>query len=301
MSKLTPKNGDADLLDPSGLKLPRRPYDAHKGNFGRALLLCGAQRYPGAARLAALGCLTAGAGLVTLGVPESTYPALSATCPPEIMLAALPQDEKGQLAPSSYLDHLVATADACLFGPGWGRSAQLDALARHLWNTFEGPLIADADGLNSLAGHILVETGRPRLLTPHAGEFARLFAHLPAPGSAETARCAARESHALVVYKGHGTLTASPDGQVYANPSGNPGMATGGTGDLLAGLLCGLWVQKAASPRLFASLDWLALTALGVYLHGKAGDRAAETMGEYALTPSAMAAVLPVVIKESTL
>ena len=284
----------------TSLVLPRRPRDAHKGNFGRAFLLCGSVGYVGAARLAAMGCLRAGAGLVCLGAPRGIYHILAASCPPEVMCYPLQEDREGRLSLDALPDiqDRLAWCDAALIGPGLGRSESLDCLVRLLCDRREAPLVVDADGLNALSGHRPERREAPLVLTPHEAEFWRL-AGTGAGGAAaptdfaESARWLAYETGAVVVRKGHATLTASPDGAMYVNTTGNPGMAKGGSGDLLAGFVTGLMAQKAAAPDLWRRVDVAVLVACAVYWHGLAGDLCAAELGEYAMTVTDIAAKLP--------
>lgn len=283
----------------AGSLLPRRPRQMHKGDCGKAFLLCGSVGYTGAARLAAESCLRTGAGLVCLGVPRAVYAILAASCPPEIMCVPLPDDAEGRLAPEALpaIRTRMDWCDAALIGPGLGRSEALCALVRTLCDSRDRPLVLDADGLNAVAGHILVQRQAPLILTPHDGEFARLFGEAPGTDRETAVRTLAARRQAIVTLKGHVTLTADPDGQVYVNTTGNPGMATGGSGDVLAGLLVGLAAQKAAAPVLWQGAGWSALTAAAVYWHGRAGDLCADEWGEYGMTPSDIIARLPHVLR----
>ncbi|MDR0382345.1 MAG: NAD(P)H-hydrate dehydratase [Oscillospiraceae bacterium] len=277
--------------------LPHRPAETHKGDYGRALLICGSVGYTGAARLAAESCVRAGAGLVGLLVPRSVYPIAAASCCPEVMCRPLPEDAEGRLSAQALpeIRARMRGAHALLVGPGLGRSDALDALVAALVAECPAPLVADADGLNALAGHILERTA-PLVLTPHEGEFRRLGGDL-AEGRAAAARRMAERRRAVVVLKGHRTVTASPDGRLYGNGTGGPGMAKGGSGDALAGLLTGLLAQRAARPDLWRA-DEAEVAAAAVYLHGRAGDLAAAARGVYGMTPSDMVARVPEAIAE---
>ena len=275
---------------------PPRPNQTHKGDFGRVALLCGSTGYTGAARLAAEGCLRSGAGLIELGVPRSIYPILAAACPPEVMCRPLPDDGAGRLSYDALPDILsmLDRCDAALAGPGLGRSASLDKLVRCIADRRPAPLVLDADGLGALAGHAPAHGTAPLLLTPHDGEFRKLGGtDSQPPNRALAAIILAQQLDAVVVRKGHVTLTVSPDGAVYANTTGNPGMAKGGSGDLLAGFLAGLIAQKAKSPELWHSVDWAALAACAVYWHGRAGDLCARVHGQYGMSVTDIAGKLP--------
>ena len=266
--------------------LPDRGEKSHKGDFGKLLLLCGSRGYTGAAALAAMGALRSGAGLVYLGVPESIYAieAVKLTEPIVMPLA----DEVGMLSTLAceQILPLLNKMDAVLIGCGLGCSdgtlAVLETVLRH----FSGCVIIDADGINLLAQHKHILRGRTgtTILTPHAGEFERLGYN----GDRITmALQAARDLGCLVLLKGHETLIT--DGEtIYCNPTGNPGMATGGSGDLLAGMIAAL-VGQGIAP--------LQATAAAAWLHGKAGDLCAQQLGQYGMLPSDMLNVLPRLMK----
>jgi NAD(P)H-hydrate epimerase len=217
------------------------------------------------------------------------------------MCRPLPDDGAGRLSRSALpgIRACLDWCDAALAGPGLGRSDELNDLIRTLVAERAKPLLLDADGLNAAAGHIHVQPDKqdsPLVLTPHDREFARLGG---AGGDrADAVRALARDTGAVTARKGHVTLTAAPDGRVFANTTGNPGMAKGGSGDVLAGLLVGLMAQKAASPAVWAGVGWAELTACAVFWHGLAGDRCAADRGEYGMTPSELSLCLPAVLGE---
>lgn len=268
--------------------LPRRARTAHKGDFGRVYILAGSVGFTGAPVLAAAGALKAGAGLVTVAVPEGAYPAVAAK-----LLCAMPKPlpEKDGVVAERALPGIfkaLRTADAALVGPGLGRA---DTVAQAVVEEAACPLVVDADGLNALAGHIDVLDARRdkvTVLTPHFGEFCRLLGQTPEKPE-QAARDFAAEHGCIVVLKGHRTLTAFPDGEASLNPTGNPGMATGGSGDVLAGMLVSL-LGQGFDPK------WAVPAA--VYLHGRAGDLAAETLGEYAMTAADLLTYLPAAMRE---
>lgn len=267
--------------------LPDRKEDAHKGNFGRILLLCGSLGYTGAPALAARGALRTGAGLIFLGVPEEIY-AIEAVKLDEPMVFPLP-GEAGMLSSEALpeiLDRLEAM-DACLVGPGLGRGPGVETVVREVIRTFHGPLVLDADGINAMAAHKdeLCGRGGPLVLTPHPGEFRRLGGDPEdRQGSAEAM---AGELGAVVLLKGHRTLIT--DGlRTYCNTTGNPGMATGGSGDVLSGMILSLLGQGLAP---------LEAAAAGAWLHGAAGDLAARRLGQYAMTPTDLLEELPQLLK----
>lgn len=268
--------------------LPRRDENAHKGNFGRILLLCGSLGYTGAAYFAAMGALRSGAGLVYLGVPESIY-AIEAVKLNEPVVFPLP-DQGGRLSEAAIPEILerLPRMDAVLIGPGLGlgqgRFAVLQAVLTHA----ACPVVVDADGITLLVPHMDILRGReaPTILTPHDGEFARLFGPVGEDRMA-SAREAALESRGIVLLKGHRTCIT--DGtREYRNPTGNPGMAVGGSGDVLAGILTSLLGQ---------GLEPLEAAACAAWLHGKAGDLCAGELGEYGMLPTDLLGFLPRLLK----
>ena len=268
--------------------LPDRQILAHKGNFGRILLLCGSRGYTGAAYLAAMGALRTGAGLTYLGVPESIY-AIEAVKLNEPIVFPLPDDD-GKLAVSAAeeIKGLLPKMDAVLIGPGLGQSKGTLAALKVVLRDFQGAVVVDADGINLLAQHKYLLRGRtaPTVLTPHDGEFIRLAGEIGMDRQA-AAENLARELGAIVVLKGHGSVIT--DGiNCYRNPSGNPGMAVGGSGDVLAGMITGLLGQ---------GINPLQATAAAVWLHGAAGDRCAEKLGQYAMLPTDLLEELPRLMK----
>jgi NAD(P)H-hydrate epimerase len=273
-------------LDPLP-RLPPRPRDAHKGQFGTALLIGGSRGMTGAIALAGMAALRGGAGLVRLAVPEPCL-ATVAAAEPSYMTLPLPADPAGRIAAAAgeALRAAAAAATVVAVGPGLGRSAELDRLVPELYRELSGPLVVDADGLNALADDpdTLAQPGGPRILTPHPGEFARLIGRrLDAEQRPMAAVALAARCRATVVLKGQHTLIT--DGRRQAvNTTGNPGMATGGSGDVLTGLIAALWCQ---------GLDTFDAARLGVYLHGLAGDLAAAELGEASLIASDLVRWLP--------
>ncbi len=268
--------------------MPQRPVDGHKGTFGKILLLCGSRGYTGAAALAAMGALRTGAGLVYLGVPDCIYDieAVKLTEPVIIPVA----DDGITYAPTAVgqILSLLQGKDAVLIGPGIGQSRGSEAVVRTVLETFEGPVVLDADGINVMAAHkdILRERTGPTILTPHDGEFRR-FGGVLSQDRAESASNLARDLNGIVLLKGHRTVIT--DGYcTYINPTGNPGMATGGSGDVLAGVIVSLLGQGV--PALEAA-------ACGAWLHGAAGDICASEIGQYGMLPSDMVNVLPRLLK----
>lgn len=268
--------------------LPDRDLRSHKGDYGRLLLLCGSRGYTGAAALAAMGALRSGAGLVFLGVPESIY-AIEAVKLTEPIVFPLP-DENGMFSEAalSHVRSRMGQMDAVLIGPGMGQSPGTLALTQMILTEYSGPVILDADGINVMAAHkdIMRERTGPLILTPHEGEFARL-ACWPGEDRAADAVSLARDLGAIVVLKGHGTVIT--DGKtVSRNPTGNPGMAVGGSGDVLAGIIVSLCGQ---------GIDPLSAAACGAWLHGAAGDLCAREIGQYGMLPTDLLNALPRLMK----
>lgn len=267
--------------------LPRRPRDAHKGDFGKIFILAGSEGYTGAPVLAARAALRAGAGLVYLGVPRDVYPIIAVKCD-EAMPFPLPEDYHAIL-------EKARSCDAAIIGPGLGRAPETERLVLSLLSGLDIPVVLDADGINALAGHIdiLDKRSAPTVLTPHEGEFARLTGcELPVRDRLTAARDFARTHNCVLVLKGQGTVTAAPDGSVRVNATGNPGMAKGGSGDVLAGMIAALLGQKHLGD------DIPKLTAQAVFYHGAAGDLCAQKLGEYAMLPTDLIEALPNILTQ---
>lgn len=259
------------------VRLPRRERDSHKGDYGKLLIVAGSEGYTGAPVFAAQGALRSGAGLVYLGVPRDVYPMVATRCS-SAMPFPLP-DNPEQLV------ERARSCDVVLAGPGLGRSSQAQQLIFRLIEDIEGPLVLDADGLNALEGQTQRLRARTGLtvLTPHDGEFARLAGcSLPLNDRVEQAAELAQDTGCVVVLKGHETLTVDPQGRVWRNTTGNPGMAKGGSGDILAGMIASLLGQKQLTGCVSCPGE---LVAWVVYLHGAAGDAAAAQYGEYGMLP----------------
>ena len=268
--------------------LPDRNPWGHKGNFGKLLLLCGSRGYTGAAFFAAMGALRAGAGLVFLGVPESIY-GIEAVKLNEPVIFPLP-DAGGRLSADAVPEILsrLPRMDAVLVGPGLGQSEGTLAVVRAVLEKAECPVVVDADGINVLRAHRDLLRGRksPTILTPHDGEFARLGGIIGEDRMAAAAALA-DDLGCVVLLKGHETcVTDGTDG--YINPTGNSGMAVGGSGDVLAGVITAL---------LGAGLPPLEAAACGAWLHGAAGDRCAAELGQYGMLPTDMLSALPRLMK----
>lgn len=268
--------------------LPDRKPWSHKGDYGKLLLLCGSLGYTGAAELAAMGALRTGAGLVYLGAAQSIYPIL-ATKLTEPVVLPLP-DESGMLSQRALpqIHRLLPKMDAVLIGPGLGQSEGTLSVVRTVLEYFSGPVVVDADAITLLAKHtdLLRSRSAPTILTPHDGEFRRLGGILSAE-RAVSAKELAKDLDCIVLLKGFRTVIT--DGiTVYRNTTGNPGMAVGGSGDLLAGILVSLLGQK---------LPPLQAAACAAWLHGRAGDICAEQIGQYGMLPSDMLQMLPGLLK----
>lgn len=259
------------------VRLPRRERDSHKGDYGKLLIVAGSEGYTGAPVFAAQGALRSGAGLVYLGVPRDVYPMVATRCS-SAMPFPLPDD-------TEQLVERARSCDVVLAGPGMGRSLQAQQLVFRLMEDIEGPLVLDADGLNALEGQaqrLRTRTGLT-VLTPHDGEFARLAGcSLPLNDRVEQAAQLAQDTGCVVVLKGHETLTVDPQGRMWRNTNGNPGMAKGGSGDILAGMIASLLGQKQLTGCVSCPGE---LVAWAVYLHGAAGDAAASQYGEYGMLP----------------
>jgi NAD(P)H-hydrate epimerase len=260
--------------------LPPRPADGHKGTFGHLLVLAGSLGKSGAAVMTATAGLRAGAGLVTLACPAGMQ-AVAATQLVEVMTA--PLTEVDGAVSLQAMEELLALGDgkqALAVGPGLGTGDETGALVRRLLKESPLPAVVDADGLNALAGHpevLAQRRDRPTILTPHPGEMSRLTGRPVAAIQADrvgAARDFAVAHGVVLVLKGARTITAAPDGRVRINGSGHAGMASGGMGDVLTGLIGGLLAQGMAAA---------AAAALGVYLHGLAGDRLRQRYGDAGL------------------
>ena len=275
--------------------LPERPADGHKGTFGKDYILAGSVGYTGAPILASRAAVRSGAGLVYLGVPQKIYQ-IAAIKSDEAMPSPLPDDDAGCLSESALMPVLarLAECDAALIGPGLGTSAGITALIRNILQTIQYPVILDADGLNAIASDISVLDKRrdyPTIITPHDGEFARLGGDLSNGDRLRVAREFSREHGCLLILKGHCTILTLPNGEAFLNSTGNCGMAKGGSGDVLSGILLGLMGQNIHPVK---------AAVAGVWLHGRAGDLAAVEKGTYAMTPSDIIDYLPAAFREVT-
>ena len=266
-----------------GELLPVRRRESHKGDYGRVLLLCGSEGLTGAARLAAKAALRAGSGLVYLGVPEKIYPIIAAGAGSEIVFP-LPCDEAGRLCMASLpaITERLSEMDAVLLGPGLGRSEELKRLVQALLSICRVPLVLDADALNEMAEkkELLSLLPKDTILTPHLGEMSRLTGKsVPEIQKQlfEVAEVFARQYNIVCVLKDEHTVTACPDGTAYLNLSGNHGMATAGSGDVLSGILGSLLAQ---------GMETCMAAPFGVFLHGVSGDEIRGQVGSYGMMAS---------------
>ncbi|QJA06463.1 NAD(P)H-hydrate dehydratase [Thermosulfurimonas marina] len=279
--------------------LKGRPPESHKGTFGHLLVLAGSRGKSGAAVLCARGALRAGVGLVTLVSAASLQPLLASYLPEALTWGLSPETPEGELSPEC-AGEILSRAErmrAAVLGPGFGLSEAAGQLARRLARELPVPTVLDADALTALSGRLeeLKEARAPRVLTPHPGEMARLLG-LPKEEiqarRLEIAREAARKSHQVVVLKGAATVVAAPDGREAVNSAGNPGLAQGGTGDVLSGLLGALLAQ---------GYEPFEAACLAVYLHGAAGDLLSRRVGPFGFTASEVADALPRLFRELVL
>jgi NAD(P)H-hydrate epimerase len=267
--------------------LPTRRRDAYKGDFGRVAILAGSVGYTGAPVLAANAAVRTGSGLVFLSVPQEIWRVVAVKCD-EAMPSPMPR------SPGEFLKK-AAGYDALLVGPGLGRAPKIEAFLLEVVRSCACPLVLDADGINALAGHIDIldgRRGRLTVLTPHDGEFARLTGGVIPAASDENERvrgaAAFAEAHGCVlVRKGHRTITAFPEGEIFINTTGNPGMAKGGSGDVLAGMILSLLGQGIPPKQAVPAAVWF---------HGRAGDLCAAEKGEYGMTPTDMIGQIPYAI-----
>jgi NAD(P)H-hydrate epimerase len=279
------------LLEPSrvGRLVKRRPRDAHKGTFGHVLLVAGSRGKTGAALLATGAAGRAGAGLVTLAVAAGLQPGLEGHVR-ESMTAALSDAGNGvaALGDGRDVDRLLDGRAAVVCGPGLGLAEETRALVAHIVERCRAPLVLDADALNAVAGtELLAERGGPTIVTPHPGEMARLMETDTRAVQSDrlgTARTLSKRERIVVVLKGARTIVVDPDGRAGICPTGNPGMASGGTGDVLAGVIGGLLAQGLAP---------FEAAVLGVFAHGAAGDAVAARRGEMGLLAGDLIEELP--------
>jgi NAD(P)H-hydrate epimerase len=268
-----------------------RPRDSNKGSYGHVLVIGGSLGKAGSVAMAGMAALRSGAGLSTVATPKSVL-ATVAGFHPELMTEPLDETDAGSIAQKAQ-DHVAALAKnktVLAIGPGISRHPETSDLVRELVKNSKQPVVLDADGLNAFEGHTqeLNGKGRSLVITPHPGEMARLLGCTIAEVQKDrinAARKFAREHELIVVLKGHRTLIAQPGGEVWVNTTGNPGMSTGGTGDILTGMVAGCIAQNP--KRIFEAV------IAAVYLHGLAGDVACEAIGEHSLVATDLLKALP--------
>lgn len=271
--------------------IPARDTYGHKGNFGKVLIVGGSVGYTGAPVLAASAAVRSGSGLVFLGVPREIWDVAAVKCS-----AAMPfpvESENGLLSEQA-LQNLInkgKNCDALLIGPGLGKSLGVEHVVCSLLQNTEQPVVLDADGLNAVANHMDVleeRRGRVTILTPHDGEFARLNGDLSHGDRVTAARLFAEKYGVILVLKGHNTIVATPQGNVLINTTGNSGLAKGGSGDVLGGMILSLLGQGATPVQAAGAAVWL---------HGRAGDLCAEQWTEYGMTPADLTGAIPAAIR----
>lgn len=273
--------------------LPPMPRDGHKGTFGKVYALAGSVGYTGAPVMATRAAARCGAGLVFLDVAEDIYPVVAVRCD-EVMPRPIPLPAQAGAMSMEVLEQVlgrVQKCDAALIGPGICESPETADLLCGMMEQTTCPLVLDAGGLNLAAAHmdmLGIHRG-PLVLTPHDGEFARLGGDLSHGDRLGEARRFAREYGCVLVLKGHGTIVAAPDGRALVNTTGNPGMAKGGSGDVLSGMILAL-LGRGIEPFYAA--------AAAVYLHGLAGDLCAEKLGEWGMLPTDMIEMIPHAIQK---
>jgi ADP-dependent NAD(P)H-hydrate dehydratase / NAD(P)H-hydrate epimerase len=279
--------------------LAARPRDSNKGMYGHVLVVGGSVGKAGAAAMAGMSVLRAGAGLATVATAKSILPTV-ASFHPELMTQALAETDAGSIALEAFtsgkLDELANKKTVLAIGPGISRHPQTSELVRKAVAKYKNPIVLDADGLNAFEGRAaeLNGKGRTLVITPHPGEMARLAGCSTADVQKDRlniARNFARQHQLTVVLKGDRTLIADPGGEVWVNTTGNPGMATGGTGDILTGMVAGFLAQNPSRP--------LQAVITAVHLHGLAGDVARESMGEHSLVATDLLAGLPEAIRRA--
>jgi hydroxyethylthiazole kinase-like uncharacterized protein yjeF len=281
-------------------RLLQRSPDAHKGEFGHIFILAGSSRFSGAAVLCSTAAMRSGAGLVTLGAPKSLNNAAIKIKLKEVMTLPLPETKDTTLSLSGFkkIKDFAKDIDVLVVGPGLSKNKSTQGLVRKVLSKIDKPVVVDADGLNALVGHLnlLQASGlRPqaeKVLTPHPGEMARLLGISISKVQAnrnEIAKRFAKDYKVTVVLKGHGTVVADYKGNLYKNRTGNPGMATAGSGDVLTGM---------TGAFLGQGLDAFNAAKYAVYLHGLAGDLAVKEKSQISLIASDIIDKIPEAIKK---
>ncbi len=295
--QLLEENATAFLVDQEFVRshLPPRQPEGHKGTFGTVLLICGSRGFSGAAVLSANAAVRAGAGLVRIAYPRSLTNVIESNAI-EPVKHPLPETDAGTLSDNALepLLELAESADSIAIGPGISTHPKTQNLLLKLLPSLKKPTIIDADGLNNLAGCLdtLAQVKAPLILTPHPGELSRLIGKSPGEINSDRlgiAKNFAHTHHCILVLKGASTVVASPDGKSWINSTGNSGLASGGTGDVLTGLIAG-FIAQGVTP--------LDAAIIGVYLHGYTADLAVLELTEYALTAQDLLNYLPKAIRK---
>ncbi len=284
--------------------LPPRARDSHKGTYGHVYVVAGSRGKSGAALMTGMAALRSGAGLVTLWLPESLQREVVGKFP-ELMIEPISETKEGtpDLHAAEKVLSYADQADALVVGPGVTTQTETRQAIRELLRRSPVPVVLDADGINAFAsdaGSLRNDNGRAVIITPHPGEMARLLGRTIGEVQKlrlETARDCAESCHCFAILKGHQTVLAAPTGHLFINSTGNPGMATGGSGDILAGMLGRFvagWNRKYHGADMRALCDYLSAA---VYLHGLAGDLAAEEMGEESMVATDLIPHLPAAFK----
>ena len=282
-------------------QLLRRRPESNKGDYGHIFILAGSMNYSGAAVLCAQAAMRSGAGSVRLGIPKGINNAIIKIKPEEVMTLTLPQTKSGSLSGKAFdkIRFFVKKFDILVIGPGLSQDKTTQALTRRIISAIDKPMVIDADGLNALAGHLNVlrkpkARNRNLILTPHPGEMARLLGitvNIVQKNRKDIARKFSRSHKLTLVLKGHNTIVSDAKGKIYINKTGNPGMSSAGSGDVLTGMI---------SAFLGQGLDSFSSAKYAVYLHGLAGDLAAKEKTQISLIASDIIAKIPQAIKKSS-
>ena len=283
-----------ETIDQIKMRFPKRSPDSHKGDYGHVLVIAGSAGYTGAAYLTSQAAALAGSGLVTLGVGRTIFPIMAMKLI-EVMVRPFFETKDCSLSLLAEKEILSFTekCNAVAIGPGISQNKETQVLVRNLARKCSKPIVIDADGLNAFAGHVedLKAIQAPHVLTPHPGEMARLTGkdiNEIQNNRKDIALAFAREYNTVLVLKGHNTVVASPNGDCYINETGNPGMASGGVGDVLTGVIAAFVAQ---------GLDIFGASVLAVHFHGMAGDLAAKEKGFLSLIATDLLQKLPEVLK----
>jgi NAD(P)H-hydrate epimerase len=274
-------------------QLLRRKSKAHKGDFGHVFILAGSSRFSGAAVLCSEGAMRTGAGMVTLGVPKNLNNAIIKIKPKEVMTLPLPETKEGTLSANGYgkIKDFIKNVDVLALGPGLTQNKSTRELVRKIISRIDKPAVVDADGLNALVGHLNLLQAE-KILTPHPGEMARLIGTSVATVQSKRKQIAqrfAKDYKITVVLKGHHTAVADYKGNLYVNRTGNPGMSTAGSGDVLTGMIAAFLGQ---------GLNAFNAAKYAVYLHGLAGDLAAKKKTQIGMIASDIIEKIPEAIKK---